>query len=171
MGDQNNYIDCQYNLYNTDESSCNGCSVVQSGIRSSAKPTQEQLWDQTGISAGLYAMDISSLTSSSQRIQSGTNINWNQMSDRQLPGVQTAAIPSHGSSTRGNVTRLRPGSLSPGGAGVDVKHGSYLRYLNIKKAKNLRAHPEDNNLLPLYGNKTRATNAVRSSENCNCSGS
>jgi hypothetical protein len=73
MGDQNNYVDCQYNLYNADESSCNGCSVVQSGIRSSAKPTQEQLWDQTGISAGLYAMDISSLTSSSQRIQSGTN--------------------------------------------------------------------------------------------------
>ena len=49
-----------------------------------------------------------------------------------------AIVPSHGDSTRRSLTRLRPGSLIPGGQGVDVKHNSYARYLARLKAPLLR---------------------------------
>ena len=93
------------------------------------------------------------------------------MSDRQLPGVQRAAIPSHGSSTRGNVTRMRPGSLAPSGTGVDIKSGSYARYLALKKSYNLRGEsvvPTIGAVKPITGNKTYATNAVAGSDKCVC---
>jgi hypothetical protein len=39
-------------------------------------------------------------------------------------------VPSHGAnSTKTSVTRMRPGSCSAAGQGVDIKHGSYARYL------------------------------------------
>ena len=49
----------------------------------------------------------------------------------------TVVVPSRGNSTRSSLTRLRPGSLNPGGKGVDIKHNSYNRYLARIKAKNL----------------------------------
>jgi hypothetical protein len=58
-----------------------------------------------------------------------TDINWNQMSDRNVAHVQKVVVPSRGDSTRSTLTRARPGACSAGGAGVDVKHGSYDRYL------------------------------------------
>jgi hypothetical protein len=54
---------------------------------------------------------------------------WNNQSDRLVPSVQTArtARPRNASG---------PGAMTPGGSGVDVKHGSYDRYLARKKYKN-----------------------------------
>ena len=46
---------------------------------------------------------------------------------------QYVNVPSHGNSTKTSLTRHRPGSMTPGGQGVDVKHGSYNRYLLKKK--------------------------------------
>jgi hypothetical protein len=61
------------------------------------------------------------------------------MSDRARPAVQRAHTASgatyHASSTRSVITRLRPGALSPGGLGVDIKHNSYDRYLNRIKGR------------------------------------
>jgi hypothetical protein len=54
---------------------------------------------------------------------------WNNQSDRILPSVQRTRM----SNPR---TAGSPGAMSPGGAGVDVKHGSYDRYLAKKKYKN-----------------------------------
>ena len=54
------------------------------------------------------------------------NVNWNQMSDRAVPGIQTVHVPRQ-------QTRHRPGGNGQTGRGVDVKHGSYQRYLNRKK--------------------------------------
>jgi len=66
-------------------------------------------------------------------------VNWNQMSDRAQPHLQTAVVASgggyHASSTRHSITRLRPGALGPGGLGVDIKHNSYNRYLNRLKGR------------------------------------
>lgn len=53
-----------------------------------------------------------------------------QSSDRNKKHFQKAILP----------TRLRPGSLAPGGTGVDVKHNSYYRYLGRLKAQNLQAN-------------------------------
>jgi hypothetical protein len=73
-------------------------------------------------------------------------VNWNQMSDRAAPGVTHSNVPSHGNSTRSSLTRLRPGSMSAGGSkGVDMKHGSYDRYLARLKGKSvLRTSPNPN---------------------------
>jgi hypothetical protein len=77
-------------------------------------------------------------------------LNWNQMSDRAVPGVVKTNVPSRGNSTRTSITRLKPGSMSAAGKGVDMKHGSYERYLGRLKGKSvLRTEPEKiiNNVL------------------------
>lgn len=64
---------------------------------------------------------------------------WNQSSDRAKPAIGKVATASgttyHSSSIRRTITRDRPGAMTPGGVGVDVKHNSYERYLNRLKGK------------------------------------
>lgn len=55
-----------------------------------------------------------------------SGVNWNQMSDRIQPHEQRV----HNDRLR---TRCRPGACSPGGIGVDIKHGSYDRYMSRLK--------------------------------------
>ena len=107
-------------------------------------------------------------------------VNWNQMSDRKDPHVQvvkTGSGSGYGaSSTRMTITRNRPGALSPGGSGVDIKHNSYDRYLNrLKGKKPLRRDPIPptfglpyipfNRADPIYGGKVMKTSIVN---HCNC---
>jgi len=56
-------------------------------------------------------------------------------SDRALPSTKPTYInvPTRGNSTKTTITSNKPGGMAPGGAGVDVKHGSYHRYLAKKK--------------------------------------
>jgi hypothetical protein len=63
----------------------------------------------------------------------------NNLSDRATPSVSVARVKRNGSSTRRTQTANRPGAMTPGGIGVDQKHGSYERYLNAKKGRLLRA--------------------------------
>jgi len=55
------------------------------------------------------------------------------MSDQKTPSVQNVIVPSRGNSLRHSVTKLRPGALSAGGVGVDIKHDSYERFLRKLK--------------------------------------
>jgi hypothetical protein len=64
-------------------------------------------------------------------------VNWNQMSDRAVPSVLKTNVPSHGNSTKYSLTRMRPGSTCAAGKGVDIKHGSYDRYLARLKGKSV----------------------------------
>lgn len=57
------------------------------------------------------------------------------------------------SSLQGSRTALRPGSLAPGGIGVDIKHNSYDRHLAKLKAKNIRPRESTHNPVPIQGNK------------------
>jgi hypothetical protein len=106
---------------------------------------------------------------------------WNQMSDRPVPSVQRATIPT-GYNTSMNrrhtsVTSSKPGSQTPGGKGCDIKHNSYDRYLNRLKGKGpLRrgfipptfgAPIPFNPAFPIYGGKTVKTNIVSGCD-CNC---
>jgi hypothetical protein len=50
-------------------------------------------------------------------------VQWNQMSDRVAPAVQPAYVSFRSSKS------LRPGALTPGGVGCDIKHNSYERRL------------------------------------------
>ena len=104
---------------------------------------------------------------------------WNQMSDRPVPSVQRATIPT-GYNTSMNrrhtsVTSSKPGSQTPGGVGCDIKHNSYDRYLNRLKGKGplRRGKIPDtfgtpipfNPAYPVYGGKTVKTNIV---SGCDC---
>jgi hypothetical protein len=55
---------------------------------------------------------------------------WNNLSDQMTASIQ----PAYKSSSR-TIVSGRPGALTPGGIGVDVKHGSYDRFLNKLKGK------------------------------------
>ena len=59
----------------------------------------------------------------------------NNQSDQVVLSKSIAFVPTRGNSLRSTITSLRPGALTPGGIGVDVKHGSYARYLALKKGK------------------------------------
>jgi len=77
----------------------------------------------------LYLANLSAKTVYQQSLPQ-YNVNWNQMSDRKEAHIQPNLVPSRGNSVKYSVTKFdRPGA-TPGGVGVDVKHGSYNRYLN-----------------------------------------
>jgi hypothetical protein len=65
----------------------------------------------------------------------GSKNNLRGQSDRALPSKNSPYInvPTRGNSTETTITSSKPGGMDPGGAGVDVKHGSYHRYLAKKK--------------------------------------
>jgi hypothetical protein len=86
------------------------------------------------------------------------NVNWNQSSDRANASIQRVYRPTNGNSTRSSITRERPGSQSPGGKGVDVKHNSYDRYLARKKTPALLT--EVTTSIPIKGNKTKKIGLV-----------
>ena len=54
---------------------------------------------------------------------------WNNQSDQRAASVQEPYVSKLRPS-------FRPGAQTPGGVGVDVKNGSYHRYLNKLKNKN-----------------------------------
>jgi hypothetical protein len=109
-------------------------------------------------------------------------VNWNQMSDRREPHVQKVVTSSGsaygGNSTKRSLVRNRPGAMSPGGVGVDIKHNSYDRYLNRLKGKaplkrgiippTFGLPIPFNNAAPVYGNKQMKLGIVNG---CNCEAS
>ena len=107
------------------------------------------------------------------------NVSWNQMSDRTKPAHQVTKVASgstyHTSSTKHTITRDRPGAMSPGGVGVDIKHNSYNRYLNRLKGKSVLKRgiiPRNygnpipfNTAYPIYGGKIIKTGIINK---CDC---
>jgi len=132
----------------------------------------------------LYVANLGPLTAYKKPISEPVlgfyGVCWNQMSDRPVPSVQRASIPT-GYATSMNrrhtsVTSSKPGSQTPGGKGCDIKHNSYDRYLNRLKGKGpMRRGPIPPNFgkpipfnpaFPIYGGKTMKTNIVDAG--CDC---
>jgi hypothetical protein len=189
------------NLLNPCEicTSCKGCKSCNSNMASNDPATQYQrqkiIQNTVRVKSSLYTMNLAALNvyqrpetkynlvimsdgGSSYLVSPG--VNWNQMSDRKEPHIQvvkTGSGSAYGaSSTKRSITRLRPGSLSPGGSGVDIKHNSYERYLNRIKGKGpVRRgvipptygvpYIPFNRAFPIYGGKTIKTSIV---SNCDC---
>jgi hypothetical protein len=135
------------------------------------------------INGSLYTANLGPLTAYKTPIsdpkQNLYGVCWNQMSDRPVPSVQKATIPT-GFATSMNgkhtsVTSGRPGCQTPGGTGCDIKHNSYDRYLNRLKGKgplrrgivppNFGNPIPFNPAFPVYGGKTFKTNII---DTCNC---
>jgi hypothetical protein len=137
-----------------------GESSANNSISSSAVSTQKKIWRTVRVPASEYTMNRAALNVYTPAVLN-TNlgyygVNWNQSSDRAVPGVVHSNVPSHANSTKQSITRLRPGSTSAAGSGVDIKHGSYDRYLARLKGRNvLRTQaPATAALTPIEGNKT-----------------
>lgn len=133
---------------------------------------QKLIQNTVRVNSSLYTMNLGALNAY-QTPNPNYQVNWNQMSDRRQPHVQQFRSGSNSSSI---WRKTGPGALSPGGAGVDVKHNSYERYLNrIKGKSHVRRGkiPADfgnnyipfNRALPVYGGKTFKTGIVAG---CNC---
>jgi|688.fasta_scaffold222752_2 hypothetical protein len=135
------------------------------------------------VQGSLYTSNLGPLSAYKKPI-SDTNagfygVCWNQMSDRPVPSVQRASIPTGYNSSMNrrhtSVTSSKPGSQTPGGKGCDIKHNSYDRYLNRLKGKGpLRRGVippgfglpiQFNPAYPIYGGKTVKTNIV---SGCDC---
>lgn len=133
--------------------SCRGCNQnLASNDPASQYQRQKIIQNTVRVRSSLYTMNLAGLSSYQKPLltyqiveQSGTpyitppTVNWNQMSDRAQPANQVVKTGSgstyHGSSTRHTIVRNRPGAMSPGGIGVDIKHNSYERRLNRLKGK------------------------------------
>lgn len=142
--------------------SCNG----QCNAEANKLITQKRIWNQVRVPSSLFTMtkQASTIISTPANlpIVQYFNLNWNQSSDRNIPSIQHSIVPSHGNSTRSSITRLRPGSMTPGGKGVDIKHNSYDRYLTRRKS-NLVRNQATTTLKPLYGDKTRTVGLLSAS--------
>ena len=135
------------------------------------------------VAGSLYTANLGPLTAYTKPIADPNaglyGVCWNQMSDRPVPSVQRATVPTGTNNSLNrrhtSVTSSKPGSQTPGGAGCDIKHNSYDRYLNRLKGKGpLRrgviprgfgAPIPFNPAVPVYGAKTTKTNIVNG---CNC---
>ena len=135
------------------------------------------------VPASLYVSNLGPLNAYKKPISAPDagfhGVCWNQMSDRPVPSVQRATIPTGFANSLNNrhnsVTSSRPGCQTPGGSGCDIKHNSYDRYLNRLKGKGpLRRGPIPPNFgspvpfnpaFPIYGGKTVKTNIVNG---CDC---
>lgn len=161
---------------------CRSCNKnLTSNNPASQYQRQKIIQNTVRVPSSLYTMNLAGLSAYQKPLntpqfveQNGSGyiapakVNWNQMSDRPKPANQLTKVASgtsyHTSSTRHTITRLRPGAMSPGGVGVDIKHNSYDRYLNRLKGKTVLrrgivpptfgADLPFNNAFPVYGGKT-----------------
>ena len=140
----------------------NGCGTKIPYVKNI--PTQKIIQKVVRVDESDYTMNKGALSVFTKPVSTYNYVNWNQQSDRAIPGIVHRNVPSHGNSTRTSITRMRPGSMSApssgilGSKGVDMKHGSYDRYLaKLKGAKALRtqSHESTSNVTPVQGNKTR----------------
>jgi hypothetical protein len=132
-------------------------TIPASEIAAAAVSTQQRIWNTVRLPASEYTMNLAALhVYTAPTLPIG--VNWNQGSDRAVAGVVRSDVPSHASSTRHSITRCRPGSTSAPGAGVDVKHGSYDRYLARLKGRSAVCAQTSPKVAatPFQGNKTRS---------------
>lgn len=137
------------------------------------------------VNSSLYLNDLGALTVYKKPLSEPNKgfygVCWNQMSDRPIPSVQRATIPTGTNVSTINrrhtsVTSSRPGCQTPGGVGCDIKHNSYVRYLNRLKGKgparrgnvpvNFGKPIPFNPAYPVYGGKTMKTNIM--DVGCDC---
>lgn len=166
--------------------SCRGCyKNMSSNDPAMINQRQKIIQKTVRINSSLYTMNIAGLNvyqspSPNYQVveQAGASylippgLNWNQMSDRARPAnqiVKTGSGSTYGSSSlRGTKVRNRPGAMSPGGSGVDIKHNSYERYLNRIKGKGLlkKGNVQINDGQKMTGGKDVRFAIVN---NCECS--
>ena len=154
------------------------CQLNGSKLQTSLNQYQIQklIQNTVRVPCSVYIQNLRALTSYQLPSVLHQNVYWQQSSDRAFRHIQKVTVPTRGNSLRSSITRFdRPGCATPGGAGVDMKHGSYQRYLNRLMAKGpMKRDPIPKTFglpipfipaFPIYGNKTLKTTIIN---NCLC---
>jgi hypothetical protein len=130
----------------------------------------KRIENTVGVPSSEYTLNKSTLNVYTPPKSRFAYVNWNQMSDRAVPGVTRSVVPSHGNSTKHSLTRMRPGSTSAPGKGVDMKHGSYDRYLARLKGRSVLRTSPDPNSAKVVNNAKIIKWGIAYSESCinNC---
>ena len=115
---------------------CSQCTS-QPCLPQNSKPMLQvynrRMYNYVRVPTSLYTNTLGALNVYNRSSQGVFGLRWNQSSDRTIPHLGKAIVPSHGNSLKTSITRNRPGAGAPGGVGVDIKHNSFQRYLNRKK--------------------------------------
>lgn len=148
---------------------CSGCYGCKNSVACSADATQRRIQNTVRVSQSEYLENLAGLNVYVTPLAKYGFVNWNQGSDRAEPGRVIRNVPSHNAnSTKTSVTRMRPGSCSAAGQGVDIKHGSYARYLARIKGRGPYRTQTIPALVPLEGNKTMKYSISNSYTQNNC---
>jgi hypothetical protein len=135
---------------------CKGCNGCKSNVACSADATQRRIQNTVRVSQSEYLENLAGLNAYTKPIAKYGFVNWNQGSDRAEPGRVNRNVPSYNaSSTKTSITRMRPGSCSAASQGVDIKHGSYARYLARIKGRGPYRTQTVPAAVPVEGNKTK----------------
>ena len=172
------YRSCNPNFPNRTQTSVGGFSPADQYQK------QKIIQNTVRVYGSLYTANLGPLTAYTRPLSDPDKgvygVCWNQMSDRPVPSVQRATIPT-GFRTAMNkrhtsVTSSKPGCQTPGGVGCDIKHNSYDRYLNRLKGKapmrrgvvtkDFGKPIVSTRAFPVYGGKTLKTNIVDAG--CDC---
>ena len=141
----------QDSLKTNPKNQCHSCQDVSSSINQIQ--IQKKLQNQLGVYSSLFSMNLASL-------YVGNDISGNNFPAR-FEFNQSDRLNPHGLKKVNTVkTSIKPNY------GIDVKHGSYDRYLNRKKSQYLKTENKNllSNQLPLWGNKTQMIGLI----NTNC---
>ena len=129
---------CSINSINNTNVGCKGECINNTSVYKLGRSLPGSQFIDTHASI-IVAKNILQNKQSTQTINSssvwGASNNLRGQSDRAVPSKNPIYInvPTQGNSTKTTITSNKPGGMAPGGAGVDVKHGSYHRYLAKKK--------------------------------------
>lgn len=160
-----NCDDCSINSTTTNTARCNTHCINNSSFYKLA--TERKIKNLSRMSGSQFMDAYVSLVVAQNVVQQSqpvalTNVTstWGSpnylrgQSDRALPSNSSKFInvPTRGSSTRTTITSNKPGGMDPGGSGVDVKHGSYARYLAKKKGIHFAKRLATSNLIPISCN-------------------
>lgn len=124
---------------------CVQCRADEPCLKHNSEPMlkiyNRRTYNYVRVPASLYTGTLGAMNTFNESTGGVFGLRWNQSSDRKVPHVGKAVVPSHGNSTKSSITRHRPGAGAPGGVGVDIKHNSFQRYLNRKKGATVPSGP------------------------------
>ena len=147
-----NYVaycrECSGNYFLNDVVGCKSCDCSINCSSHNSFITQKKIQKQTGVAESTYINNL--VPYQVTKNQNNYKFDKNNVSklaknnsDRlylsnSMSSLSSYSINRNTSSLKGSKTSLKPGSLAPGGIGVDSKHASYDRHLAKLKAKSLK---------------------------------
>ena len=150
---------------------CRSEPCLKQNSEAMLKVYNRRMYNYVRVPSSLYMGTLGGLNTFNQSRGGVFGLRWNQSSDKRLPHMGKAIVPSRGNSTRSSITRHRPGAGAPGGTGVDIKHNSFQRYLNRKKGGTVPSDPYVGGLVnpkSVTNNKVQKSSIITTKNTVDC---